>query len=210
MSLVLATLLAIAPCEIAARRQSDLQNEAVSWSRKHNSDCTLCASGTWCREGFERHDGARRAFDSWMRTHSAACAMCMTGAPKCAAVEAAWRESVSAAEPKHRERCRGCDLDPMRCAAWKAALDDVRARHEDWKREHPATCERCAPPCDAWKRAALDASVRSDEALRKHRERCMDCQKGGTSCERPAALKADRVALWKRHAETCACRKPLR
>jgi hypothetical protein len=196
-----------AQCESSRQKQADLKKESDAWWSRHHRECTLCADGSACREGFEHRDAPRRQFDVWRAAHGQTCAAC--GPATCPLSDAAWAQAHAEAKAKHRERCRACEFDPLRCELWRRALDETKVRHEAWKREHPATCDRCSPTCPDWRARATELSQRHDEAQQKHKERCAECRSGKGGCDRPAAIRQDsqkeRLALWKAH-EACACR----
>jgi hypothetical protein len=201
-----------AQCEASRQKESEVRKQAEAWWARHHRECTLCADGSSCREGFERRDGGKRLFEAWRAGHAQACAACGTLA--CPASEAAWAQVFADAKARHREKCRACEFDAARCEAWRAALEEAKLRHGAWKREHPAVCERCAPACPEWRARAAETARRHDEALQKHRERCAECKAASGACERPAGIRQDaakeRQALWRTHLETCACQRAPR
>ena len=67
---LLATLQAL--CDPGQQKQGILAAEAAPWFSRHAKDCTLCADGSACREGWERRMSMRRAFQSWRAGHAAA------------------------------------------------------------------------------------------------------------------------------------------
>lgn len=195
---------AAAQCDAATRAAADGQKALDAWTSRHKADCPVCSGGFTCREAFERQESARKKLEDWKKGH--ACPACSA---RCTAADLTAGAWTIEAQQRHRKECRRCEGD--RCAGLKAALDDVRRRVEAWKREHPALCDKCAPACDDWKRRAHAADQRHDDQLAKHKSQCGDCRTGG-SCERPAILRHDRdrerQALWKKHAEACACAAP--
>jgi hypothetical protein len=204
--LVLLAAPAWGQCEASRQKQADFKKDADAWWTRHRRDCTLCADGSACREGFERRDGGKKPFEAWRAGHAQTCAAC--GGLSCTIPDQTWIQSLADVKARHRERCRACEFDAIQCDAWRVALDDAKLRHAAWKRDHPATCDRCAPACDEWRRRAGDAARRAEEAVQKHKERCMDCRAGKVGCDRTAVLRQDgvkeRIALWKAH-ETCPC-----
>ncbi len=211
MTLALLLLLPASPqCEPSRTREAEVRREANAWAVRHARDCTLCAGGSLCREGFEREQSVKRQLEEWRKAHAPACAAC--GLPRCAAAEGAWTQSLASGQQKHREKCPRCEFDAARCPAWRLALEDLKTRHEDWKRDHPAFCDRCGPSCDEWRRRAQEAALRHEDASRRHRDRCADCQKGSAACDRASQVRLegsrDRLILWRRHVETCACSRP--
>jgi hypothetical protein len=83
---ILVLLAGQAACEPSKRKQGELAAEAEPWFSRHAKDCTLCADGSACREGFERRLAIRKAFESWRAGHAAAgCASCGAAAPAPAA-----------------------------------------------------------------------------------------------------------------------------
>lgn len=196
-----------AQCEAVRKKAADIKQETDAWAVKHNESCTLCAAGSSCREGFERREASRRQLEDWKKLHVLTCPACSSA--RCTAAESAWNQALAGAQAKHKEKCRRCDFDPVKCDAWSRAIDELKARHEEWKRDHPATCEKCAPPCEEWRRRALEITQKHEDILRKHRERCGDCPRSGGGCDRAGLIKQewarDRLALWKKHAETCPC-----
>ncbi len=216
MSLVpvlLVLLAAQAVCDPGKRRQGELAAESEPWFARHAKDCTLCADGSACREGFERRLGIRKAFDTWRAGHAAAgcasCAAVQPGSVRCAALEAQRHQVTSDAQARHKLKDARCDFDPAQCEAWKAAGEEVRRTLDAWKRDHAGTCERCVPDCDEWRRKSKEAALRADDAQARHRERCAECKAG--ACDRAGALKEDaartRQTLWRSHTESCACAK---
>ncbi len=205
--LLLSAAPAWAQCEASRQKQADLKKQSDGWWARHHRECTLCADGSACREGFEHRDAPKRLFEAWRAGHGRTCAAC--GPATCPLANAAWTQSLGDAKSKHREKCRSCEFDAVRCDAWRRALDEAKLRHEAWKRDHPATCDRCSPACAEWRVRAADSVRRHDETLQRHKDRCADCRSGKGDCDRPSSIRQDaakeRLALWKAH-ETCPCR----
>lgn len=210
---LLAVLAAQAVCDPGKRRQGELAVEAEPWFARHAKDCTLCADGSACRDGFDRRLAIRKAFDVWRAGHAAAgCAACagsQPASPRCAALESQRQLLTADAQARHKAKDARCDFDPAHCEAWRAAGEEVRRTLEAWKRDHAGACERCVPDCEDWRRKAKEAAMRADDSLGRHRERCAECKAG--ACDRAGAIKEDaarqRLTLWRSHVENCACAK---
>jgi len=213
MTFVLAALLALqAPCDAGKRKQGEIAAEFEPWYKGHAKDCTLCADGSSCREGYERRALGRRAFETWREGHAASgCPVCLAavGAGRCDAVEGQKQLLLSEAQAKHRAKDAKCDFDPSRCEAWRTANDEARKSFDVWRRDHAGSCERCAPNCEDWRKKSKELVARAEESLTRHRERCGDCKAGG--CDRAAVIKDDaqrqRLTQWRSHTEMCACAK---
>ena len=217
MALVLALLAALqAPCDPGKRKQGEIAAETEPWFKGHSAECTLCADGSSCRDGYERRARARRAFESWRAGHAAsgcgACAAAVGGAARCGAFDGQKQVLTSEAQAKHRQKDAKCDFDPARCEAWRAASEELRKALDGWKKEHAGSCERCAPDCEEWRKKSKEVMARAEESLARHRERCGDCKSGG--CDRAAVIKEDaakqRQTLWRSHGEMCPCAKAKR
>jgi hypothetical protein len=210
---LLAVLAAQSVCSPGKLRQGELAAESEPWLSRHAKDCTLCADGSACREGFERRLAVRKAFDAWRAGHAAAgcasCAAVQPAAARCAALEAQRHLLTSDAQARHKLKDARCDFDPAHCDAWRAAGEEARRALDVWKRDHAGLCDRCAPDCEDWRRKAKDAAIRAEESLNRHRERCAECKAG--ACDRAGAIKEDgarnRQTLWRSHVEGCACAK---
>jgi hypothetical protein len=216
MSLVPALLVVLAAqavCDPGKRRQGELAAESEPWFSRHAKDCTLCADGSACREGFERRLAIRRAFDAWRAGHAAAgcvaCAAVQPASTRCGALEAQRQVLTSDAQARHKAKEPRCDLEPSHCDAWRAAAEEARRALDVWKRDHAGACERCAPDCEDWRRKAKEAGARAEDSLNRHRERCAECKAG--ACDRGATIKEDAVrqrqTLWRSHVEMCSCAK---
>jgi hypothetical protein len=208
MSSILALLLLANPqsaCEAARAQGAEFQKDADAWAARHRTDCPLCASGSRCREGYERADEVRRRLNDWRRTH-VDCGVC--GLVRCGAGDSVQSSWMAEAGSRHRERCRGCALDPLACEGWRTVLEQLRMRLEEWRVDHPGQCERCGPSCDEWRRRAAEIQSKTDEVLKRHKERCADCLKGA-ACDRAALLRnesqRERLTAWKRHVMDCSC-----
>lgn len=216
MGLVLAFLAALqAPCDPGQRKQGELAADIEPWLARHSKECTLCADGSACRDGYDRRASTRRAFEAWRATHAASgCGICAAsvGGSRCAALESQTRVLTSDAQVKHRAKDAKCEFDPARCEGWRAGAEEARRALDAWKKDHIGVCERCAPDCEEWRRKSKEASARAEESMARHRERCGDCKAG--SCERAGGIKDDaarqRQTQWRSHVETCACAKAKR
>jgi hypothetical protein len=216
MGLVLVLLAVLqTPCDPGKRKQGELAAEVEPWLARHSKECTLCADGSACRDGYDHRASMRRAFDAWRAGHAASgCGICAAavGGARCSALESQKQELTSEAQVKHRAKDAKCEFDPARCEGWRAAAEEVKRTLDAWKKDHAGACERCGPDCEEWRKKAKEASARGDESLSRHRERCGDCKAGG--CERAAAIKDDaarqRLTQWRSHTETCACAKAKR
>ncbi|HEX7898231.1 MAG TPA: hypothetical protein VF950_10760 [Planctomycetota bacterium] len=218
MALALALLAALqAPCDPGKRKQGEIAAETEPWFKGHAVECTLCADGSACRDGYERRASARRSFDAWRAGHAAAgcgvCAAAVGGPPvRCAAVDGQKQVLTSEAQAKHRQKDAKCEFDPARCEAWRAAAEEVKRTLDGWRKDHAGVCDRCAPDCDEWRKKAKEVVSRAEESLARHRERCGDCKAGG--CDRAGVIKEDvarqRQTQWRSHAEICACSKGKR
>ena len=216
MALALALLASLqAPCDAGKRRQGEIAAEAEPWLARHSKECTLCAEGSSCREGYERRASARRAFESWRAGHAAAgCPACAAAAAgqRCSAPDGQKQLLTAEAQAKHRAKDAKCDFDPLHCDGWRAAADEVRRALDAWKKDHAGLCERCGPDCEDWRKKAKEAGLRAEDALARHRERCGDCRSG--VCDRAGILREDaarqRQTIWRSHTEMCACTKGKR
>lgn len=214
MILVLLALLQ-APCDPGKRKQGELAADIEPWFNRHAKECTLCADGSACREGYDRRAGLKRAFDAWRAGHAAnGCAACAGAAvnPRCPALDSQKLVLNSEAQAKHRVKDAKCDFDPARCEAWRAVTDDLKKSLDAWRKDHAGVCERCGPDCEEWRKKSKEASARAEESLSRHRERCGDCKAG--ACDRAAVIKDDAVrqrqTAWRSHTEMCACAKGKR
>ena len=215
MPILLALLAALqAPCDPAKRKQGELAAESAPWFSRHCAECTLCADGSSCRDGYERRASARRAFEAWRAGHAAAgcaaCAAAVGAGPRCSAVDGQKQALTSEAQARHRAKDAKCDFD--HCEGWRAAAEEVKRSLDAWKKDHAGACDRCAPDCEEWRKKVKEVASRAEESLARHRERCGDCKAGG--CDRAAVIKEDaakqRQTLWRSHGETCACAKGKR
>lgn len=213
MTWVVAALLSLQqPCDMGKRKQGEIAAELEPWFKGHAKDCTLCADGSTCREGYERRASGRKAYEHWREGHAAAgCPSCLAavGAGRCDAVESQKQLLLSEAQAKHRAKDAKCDFDPNRCDGWRAANEEARKTFDGWRKEHAGSCDRCAPPCEDWRKKSRDLVARAEESMTRHRERCGDCKSG--SCDRAAQIKDDglrqRLTQWRSHVEMCACAK---
>lgn len=216
MPLFLALLATLqVPCDPGKRKQGEIAAEVEPWISRHAKDCTLCADGSACREGYERRAAAKRAYEAWRQGHAASgCPACASavGVARCSAVDTQKQLLTSDAQAKHRAKEAKCDFDPARCEAWRAAADEVKRTLDTWRKDHAGACDRCAPDCEEWRKKSKEAALRAEESMSRHRERCGDCKAGG--CDRAGVIKDDaarqRLTLWRSHGEMCACGKAKR
>lgn len=201
-------LWAVAPagaqCDAAARAAADGRRELHAWTARHKPGCPLCADGSVCRDAYDKRESLGRKLEAWKKKHSGECAACPT--EKCTAEDLTTLAWTLDARERHKKECRRCDGDA--CEALKLALEEVRRRLEEWKRDHPGTCRKCAPGCELWRRGVHPLDQKYEEMGGKHKEQCGDCRRS-LPCARPGSLRQEhereRLALWKRHADLCAC-----
>jgi hypothetical protein len=214
MPLFLALLAALqAPCDPGKRKQGELAAEVEPWLSRHAKDCTLCADGSACREGYERRAGVKRAYEAWRQGHAAAgcpaCASAVAGPARCGAFDSQKQILTSEAQAKHRTKDAKCEFDPARCEGWRTSVDEVKRTLDAWRKDHAGVCERCAPDCEEWRKKSKESSLRAEESMARHRERCGDCKAG--ACDRAAVIKEDaarqKQTLRRSHSEICACGK---
>lgn len=209
MVLALALLL-VDSCDVARKKQVELLADVEPWLARHRTECTLCADGSSCREGFQQRNAAKRAFEVWREIHSTACTSCESG--RCTDSEQQAAVLLAEAKVKHKARCAKCPFETAQCDGWRAASDDARAKLDTWKRDHAGACDKCMPSCPDWQRRVKDLVQRADESLGRHRERCGDCRE--QACDRAAQMKHDatnqRLTQWRSHVESCPCGRARR
>lgn len=202
--MVLALALLLADCDVARKKQVDLLSEVEPWLARHRTECTLCADGSSCREGFQRRNVARLAFEAWRFNHAVACPVCVSA--RCTDSEQQSAVLLSEAKLRHKTRCASCPFTNA-CDGWRAASDEARTKHDVWKRDHAGGCDKCAPACPDWQRRAKEQAQRAEDSLARHAERCGDCK--SSPCDRAAQMKLDahnqRMTQWRSHVESCPC-----
>jgi len=205
MVLALALLLGDGSCDLARKKQVELLTEVEPWLARHRTECTLCADGSSCREGFQRRNGARLAFESWRHGHAMGCQVCESD--RCPEAEQQSAVLLAEAKVRHKTRCAKCPFDPAACEGWRTAADEAKGKLDLWKRDHGGGCDKCMPSCPDWQRRVKDHLARAEEAHARHADRCSDCKAG--ACDRAAQMRLDvhqqRMTQWRSHVESCPC-----